>query len=144
MKDYHEKLKDPRWQKKRLEIMERDNFTCQRCLDIESSLQVHHRHYEWDEDPWDYDDRYLVTLCEKCHECETDWYESVRNYFRTLKCMYFNRDLSHILLGLCHFACWNESTSSELKSKAIYHHLENVDIDDLVKEYRERGHEDVW
>jgi len=26
---YSEKLKDPRWQKKRLEILSRDNFTCE-------------------------------------------------------------------------------------------------------------------
>ena len=30
---YSEKLKDPRWQKKRLEILERDNFRCQYCGD---------------------------------------------------------------------------------------------------------------
>ena len=39
--DYSKLLQDPRWQKKRLEIMQRDNFTCQQtqqlrtqCVDI--------------------------------------------------------------------------------------------------------------
>lgn len=30
---YSQKLRDPRWQKKRLEILERDSFTCQHCHD---------------------------------------------------------------------------------------------------------------
>lgn len=30
-KSYAEKFKDPRWQKKRLKIMERDNWKCCEC-----------------------------------------------------------------------------------------------------------------
>jgi len=40
---YAEKLKDPRWQKKRLEIMERDEWTCQWCVDSESPLNSNWR-----------------------------------------------------------------------------------------------------
>lgn len=65
---YSELLKDPRWQKRRLEILSRDNFTCQRCRDDESTLHVHHKHYHKGRMPWDYEDRELVTLCEFCHE----------------------------------------------------------------------------
>ena len=32
MSDYVEKLKDPRWQRKRLEIMQRDGFRCREWL----------------------------------------------------------------------------------------------------------------
>lgn len=39
--EYLEKLKDPRWQKRRLEIFQRDEFTCQVCFDTESTLHVH-------------------------------------------------------------------------------------------------------
>lgn len=67
-KTYSEQLKDPRWQKKRLEIMERDKFTCQRCYDDESTLHVHHKHYHKGRMPWDYEPHELVTLCESCHE----------------------------------------------------------------------------
>lgn len=64
---YSEKLRDPRWQKKRLEIMQRDEFKCQECADTESTLHVHHARYLKHRDPWEYDDALLVTLCEACH-----------------------------------------------------------------------------
>lgn len=67
-KPYSEKLKDPRWQRKRLEIMERDDFSCKICMDCESTLNVHHSYYGKGLDPWDYDSEYLMTLCEECHK----------------------------------------------------------------------------
>ena len=69
---YAEKLKDPRWQRKRLEIMERDAFACQMCDDAESPLHVHHKWYVWGNDPWDYPNDALVTLCLDCHEGVTN------------------------------------------------------------------------
>lgn len=68
MKKYSEKLRDPRWQKKRLQILERDNWQCQICKDTESTLHVHHWYYETGKDPWDYPLKSLATLCESCHE----------------------------------------------------------------------------
>jgi len=59
---------DPRWQKKRLEIMERDNFTCRSCGDKKTTLNVHHAYYEKGKKPWEYPNRSLVILCEKCHK----------------------------------------------------------------------------
>lgn len=87
--DYQQKLKDPRWQKKRLEILERDDWTCQNCFDYESTLVVHHRSYLPNVSPWDYPDDSLVTLCEECHEnekdkrpgCEHDLLVILRNHF---------------------------------------------------------------
>jgi hypothetical protein len=66
-KSYLELLKDPRWQKKRLKIMERDNFTCQICKDKETSLNVHHKRYVKGRLPWQYTDKDLLTVCEDCH-----------------------------------------------------------------------------
>jgi len=66
-KSYYEKLKDPRWQKKRLEILERDWFECTNCGDENSTLHVHHGYYERNLDPWDYDSDTLWTLCAECH-----------------------------------------------------------------------------
>lgn len=65
---YSKLLQDPRWQKKRLKIMERDNFTCCVCGTTDDTLHVHHRYYKSSEGPWDYPDRALVTLCHQCHE----------------------------------------------------------------------------
>lgn len=66
---YAEKLKDPRWQKKRLKIMQRDKFECWYCGDKESTLHVHHEEYIGD-NPWDTPNKHLLTLCEDCHEVE--------------------------------------------------------------------------
>jgi hypothetical protein len=65
---YAEKLKDPRWQRRRLEVMERDQFTCQECGSATKTLTVHHRHYVYGCEPWEYEDDVLVTLCEGCHD----------------------------------------------------------------------------
>jgi hypothetical protein len=67
---YLKKLRDPRWQKMRLEVMNRDEWTCQQCLDKESTLHVHHRYYIQGAEPWEYPLEALVTLCEVCHESE--------------------------------------------------------------------------
>ncbi len=67
-KTYREKLLDPRWQKKRLEILSRDNFICRLCGDSKTTLHVHHLRYRRDADPWDYPDASLLTACSDCHE----------------------------------------------------------------------------
>lgn len=71
-KTYSEQLKDPRWQKKRLQIMERDGFSCFICGDTESTLNVHHKRYIYGKLAWEYDDSNYMTLCEECHEKLTD------------------------------------------------------------------------
>jgi ribosomal protein S27AE len=69
---YADKLKDPRWQKKRLEIFNRDRFACVRCGDDKSMLSVHHFRYIPGREPWEYCDDMLTTLCPECHAIETD------------------------------------------------------------------------
>jgi hypothetical protein len=69
--EYLAKLKDPRWQKKRLEVFERDEWTCQSCFNRKSTLVIHHKLYLTHKNPWDYPDELLITLCEDCHQSET-------------------------------------------------------------------------
>ena len=64
---YAIKLKDPRWQKKRLEIMKRDDFSCKSCSASDKQLHVHHNYYEYGIEIWDYDDDCYETLCYDCH-----------------------------------------------------------------------------
>jgi 5-methylcytosine-specific restriction endonuclease McrA len=60
--------KNPKWQRKELEIMERDDFMCISCQNTEKELHVHLSvPYEKEKNPWDYDDKELITLCEDCH-----------------------------------------------------------------------------
>ena len=65
---YSEKLRDPRWQKMRLLVMERDGFQCTHCEAEDKTLNVHHKVYRRGRDPWAYPDEELTTLCEDCHE----------------------------------------------------------------------------
>jgi len=68
MSTYSDKLKSPKWQKKRLEILQRDKFTCFNCGDKERTLHVHHESYINGKEPWDYPDEYLTTICDICHK----------------------------------------------------------------------------
>lgn len=84
---YSDRLKDPRWQKKRLEILQRDNWTCQYCSDKECCLNIHHIRYIASMDPWEYKDFDLITLCEMCHG-ELSSYERQHGkpqFFETIK-----------------------------------------------------------
>lgn len=67
MSNYSELLRDPRWQKKRLEIMQRDNFRCLQCGSKVKTLNVHHQYYVKGRSPWEYGNDSLLTLCEDCH-----------------------------------------------------------------------------
>jgi hypothetical protein len=64
---YQEQLEDPRWQKKRLEVFQRDNFTCQRCWSSKKQLHAHHRYYISGRMAWQYSASALLTLCRDCH-----------------------------------------------------------------------------
>ena len=70
--DYLEKLRDPRWQKKRLEILERDKWQCKSCGEKDKTLNVHHIFYFPHKEPWEIHNGFLITFCEDCHKphCE--------------------------------------------------------------------------
>lgn len=69
---YREKLFDKRWQIKREMVLKRDGFHCTICGNTER-LVVHHKQYHFVEklgtfrEPWDYNTKYLTTLCDSCH-----------------------------------------------------------------------------
>lgn len=64
---YSEVLKSPLWQRKRLEILSRDSFTCQLCQDTETELHVHHKKYTKGHKPWEYPNDNFTTFCIHCH-----------------------------------------------------------------------------
>jgi hypothetical protein len=69
---YSDKFLDPRWQRKRLEIFERDKWACRSCSNTKETLHVHHLAYLNNTEPWDYKDELFLTLCATCHEFETN------------------------------------------------------------------------
>lgn len=66
--DYLEKLKDPRWQKKRLEIFDLYDFKCMACGTTEKELHIHHRRYKRGKEPWEYNNNEFFVLCIDCHD----------------------------------------------------------------------------
>lgn len=72
MSTYSEKLKDPRWQRRRLDILNRDNFTCKVCESTDNQLHVHHAYYVSGREPWEYPDWSLQTICAGCHKGKHD------------------------------------------------------------------------
>jgi hypothetical protein len=91
---YSEKLRDPRWQKLRLSVLERDSFKCTLCGDKETELHVHHEEYSGD--PWEADFEKLKTLCKHCHRL----IESLKNLnllqYKILKKKYDNYYLIYL------------------------------------------------
>lgn len=83
--DYKEQIKSPRWQKRRLEIMQNDNFTCQLCGDTDSMLNVHHLSYHKDRNIWEYEDWELITLCENRHTEEHSSMDDIINEIESIK-----------------------------------------------------------
>lgn len=65
---YGDRLQDPRWQRKRLEIMKQSNFSCSLCECTDQELHIHHLRYAKDRGaPWDVDNSALLCLCADCH-----------------------------------------------------------------------------
>jgi hypothetical protein len=72
---YSEKLKDPRWQKKRLEILEASGWKCNGHCQNEKpnpTLHVHHRIYLRGLNPWEYEPWAYHVLCDECHGVEQE------------------------------------------------------------------------
>jgi 5-methylcytosine-specific restriction endonuclease McrA len=72
-KEYAQALRDPRWQKKRLKIFQRDGWRCRKCGSKKITLVVHHLKYTR-KYPWNEPDVHLITWCEKCHNKEHGFY----------------------------------------------------------------------
>jgi hypothetical protein len=65
---YSEKLKDPRWQRRRLEVLEAAQWKCERCDAGDKTLHVHHNFYRSKTEPWEYPHHAFAALCEECHQ----------------------------------------------------------------------------
>lgn len=124
-KSYVEKLKDPRWQKMRLKVMERDGFRCAICGDDTKMLAAHHRWYGQIKDeetgnirnrhPWEYDIKDLVTICSDCHESEHQYIEEYsKDIISLLKQMNFNFSDFSDLYGIFVMADYNGVQKEDL------------------------------
>lgn len=73
--NYPQQLADPRWQRKKTEILIRDNFTCKCCGDTTTQLEVHHVEYFDGIRAWEYPNDMLLTTCHDCHQKELTRYK---------------------------------------------------------------------
>lgn len=136
-KKYSDKFKDPRWQKKRLDILNRDEWTCQICFDTENTLHVHHRYYLKGKDPWDYDNNVLVTLCEDCHNTEhQDMAVAIETLSNAIMMAgYTSGDIFNIALG---FAEHKPPHAHDVSAEVIGYAMSNKDVmEKLTEQYFE-------
>lgn len=66
--NFWDQYKHPEWQKKRLEILDKAEWCCQKCYSSEDELHVHHRRYIKGRKVWEYSANELIVLCEQCHK----------------------------------------------------------------------------
>ena len=103
---YSEKLRDPRWQKLRLEVFHKSDFACELCGDTESTLHAHHKAYLKGRDPWDYKIGQIACLCESCHEnihaADPDWLTQAISY-APLDGPWNRDELATLILGILEF-----------------------------------------
>jgi hypothetical protein len=97
---YTEQIKHPRWQRRRLEMLESSGFECEECGDKESTLHVHHRQYVKGRDIWEYGNSELQVLCETCHQHEHDALDGIKELLASNACS--AQDLLAIAAGFCH------------------------------------------
>lgn len=120
---YSEKLRDPRWQKCRLKVLERDDFTCKKCGDKESTLHVHHKIYPDGLEPWDYEYKLLITLCEDCHQEEEECKQYEKRFLHSFyRAGFFSGDLYALADA---FFNYKIKVASEVDMSAIQHLLQN-------------------
>ncbi len=99
--EYSRKLQNPKWQKKRLEILQRDQFKCIHCGCDNKELHVHHRWYQFGKDIWDYPDTCFETLCFECHEyIEMNIKDSTSDIQLMLRRTWLNQDDYNVICRL--------------------------------------------
>jgi len=69
-KTYSDKLREVKWQQKRLSILLRDGWKCRDCgnPNPELGLEVHHCYYLAGVHPGDHPDEAMLSLCHPCHQ----------------------------------------------------------------------------
>lgn len=79
---YADKLRDARWQRKRLEVLELAGWICQECgAEDHRALDVHHSYYQRGLEPWEHPTTAMRCVCNPCHEIRA---ESERRLLRAL------------------------------------------------------------
>jgi len=137
---YYEKLKDPRWQRKRLEVMNRAHFLCEKCYNENNTLNVHHLYYMSKRDPWDYPDFALICICNECH---ADEHENKFNTFEeTIESLVDDQFFNPYILEIINQIYLARESGLEM-SKFLYDCLESItNIRQKLKKINQHDNED--
>jgi hypothetical protein len=134
---FFEKYKSPLWQKKRLEVLENADWTCEVCQDSNSQLHVHHKKYFKGRDPWDYENDQLAVLCESCHEDRhnrVDLLSLVCSKLPVDGMKWIDQDkAAHLLAGIMGLENWDVSDPD---SKAWF--FAGLHVQDLADAYMDK------
>lgn len=138
MTAYWEKLRDPRWQRKRLEIMDASGFSCALCGADDKTLNVHHKIYIKGADPWDYKDEYLECLCEECHREKHEAEDAVKKIIAE-----YDVDWEQVL-GYVHGLIISGNPDCSINIRSYFHaegigHALGVSADDIIGEANDDG-----
>ncbi|MFH2030299.1 MAG: hypothetical protein ABIJ40_06675 [Bacteroidota bacterium] len=142
MSDYTNLFKDVRWQKKRLEVLDANNWECENCGDKEKTLNVHHRYYTKGKKPWEYENEELICLCENCHSD----YHVVLDEFKTIGVL----NISSLYRLFGYLQCLLHEDGGIEMSKLIplnYEHAQGIadylkkDVYEFIEQFRTKKNE---
>lgn len=121
MSNYSSQLRDTRWQKKRLELLEAANWSCCNCGSETRELQCHHLIYRKGKSPWEYPNSEIIVLCSQCHEYITKIQSEVNERILTYNAqMPGYSDAIHVILGFLDGMCGKTARSIKEESLAPY------------------------
>lgn len=153
---YYDLLNTIHWKFKRIEILLRDNFKCQKdnCGKVSEFNHIHHKYYINQTFPWEYDDNALITLCPSCHKKEHE-NNRVPVYTRkgnslvqsdeySIQCSrcggvgYFS-EYMHVENGVC-FKCWGNTVNYNTFYQRLIEEKEKKTNPNYIKKYEKEIH----
>jgi hypothetical protein len=99
----------------RLEIFQRDMFSCRECGATEKSLHVHHCLYVFGADPWEYKPDDLLTLCADCHSERGDLEQVLFLEFRRLMATRCAQSLNDLICDVVELRAAKERHGEPIK-----------------------------
>lgn len=114
--EYSNHWKDPRWQKFRLKILEKDGFKCTQCGDDKSPLNAHHLYYISKRKPWEYPYSSVLTFCDDCHDENHEDPTQILEWETSFGV--FTRAYHGDTIGYSIFGAYNETTAESVEEMA--------------------------
>lgn len=142
---YWKKLKDPRWQKLRLEVMQEAKFTCKMCRSKTETLAVHHINYRKGAEPWEHDLGELACLCEPCHKLvETDLIPRMRMLVTLAEPLAIKGILEALEFVLGHPGKIDTTKAADEVIREAFKYSRLMKVSDILAESVDGGDDSPW